>query len=226
MSRKPLEHLSATLAAERQNVEQLMEKLIGLGQPALRTREWVLPRKDSAILEWLRQEKHNRHRLEQAESQPNRLIRGDDLHIMAALVAEKDANSALRGKIDLICIDSPFPSGEIGYPFAPGFERSDDFLQHMAGITLRLLLAQRLLSDQGIFCMRLDRRILLHAEAIIADNFDHRSLVCRAVRDDISRSLTAAAHVHGAKDIILFCSKDASTATWKSVFRQFDDQRR
>ncbi|MEK7211212.1 MAG: DNA methyltransferase, partial [Patescibacteria group bacterium] len=90
----------------KKEVEKILERLAGTNKLALQTNELVLPAKDTNNL-WsgrLPQTKENKWM--------NRLIYGDNLLVMQALLAG-DAESGLasmRGKIDLIYIDPPFDS--------------------------------------------------------------------------------------------------------------------
>jgi len=106
MKKSLIEELPRIVADGRKEVDEILERLSGTNKLGLQTNELVLPAKDSAGLfkgqipevnekEWL-----------------NRLIYGDNLLAMQALLAGDEASGlpSMRGKIDLIYIDPPFDS--------------------------------------------------------------------------------------------------------------------
>jgi site-specific DNA-methyltransferase (adenine-specific)/adenine-specific DNA-methyltransferase len=101
-----IEQLPKIVAEGKKEVEKILERLSGPNKLALQTNEYVLPSKDKSglfrgeIKELNEQEWHNR------------LIYGDNLLVMQALLAGDPATGlpAMRGKIDLIYIDPPFDS--------------------------------------------------------------------------------------------------------------------
>ena len=128
MAKSLLEQLPEIVANGRKEAEKILEGLEGRHRVNLQTREWVLPAKDSAMQDWITS---NARRTQQAaifgdaqgslieplqpalqESAPwtNRLIYGDNLLAMAALLAGDEHTPSLRGKVDLIYIDPPFDS--------------------------------------------------------------------------------------------------------------------
>jgi adenine-specific DNA-methyltransferase len=104
----------------------------------------------------------------------NRLIYGDNLLAMAALLAGNDQMPSMRGKIDLIYIDPPFdskadyrtkitlPGGDIEQrptaieQFAYSDTWADGTASYLAMIVPRLCLMRELLSDQGSIYVHLD----------------------------------------------------------------------
>lgn len=107
MARSLLEQLPEIVKAGKRQAQQILEQLEGTGRVSLQTRELVIPSRDSAGLD-----------LYGIAAEPsvddletlNRLIYGDNLLAMAALLAGDDQSPSLRGKIDLIYIDPPFDS--------------------------------------------------------------------------------------------------------------------
>ncbi len=127
MAKSLLEQLPKIVADGRQQAEKIIESLEGRHRVGLQTREWVLPAKDVRASDWI----SANARLDALASvqgglfgavQPslgdaapawrNRLIYGDNLLAMAALLAGDEASGlpSLRGKLDLIYIDPPFDS--------------------------------------------------------------------------------------------------------------------
>lgn len=101
-----IEQLPKIVAEGKKEVERILDRLSGPNRLALQTNEYVLPSKDKSglfrgeIKELNEEEWHNR------------LIYGDNLLVMQALLAGDPATglSSMRGKIDLIYIDPPFDS--------------------------------------------------------------------------------------------------------------------
>jgi adenine-specific DNA-methyltransferase len=127
MAKSLLEQLPKIVADGRQQAEKIIESLEGRHRVGLQTREWVLPAKDARASDWI----SSHARLDalaayanaaalsptpppKGEGLPwrNRLIYGDNLLAMAALLAGDEASGlpSQRGKLDLIYIDPPFDS--------------------------------------------------------------------------------------------------------------------
>jgi adenine-specific DNA-methyltransferase len=123
MTKSLLEQLPEIVANGRKEAERILESIEGRHRVSLQTREWVLPAKDSAVQDWISASSRQAH-LEGAGNvgadlsaqgrmnSPlhNRLIYGDNLLAMAALLAGDEQTPSLRGKVDLIYIDPPFDS--------------------------------------------------------------------------------------------------------------------
>lgn len=124
MPKSLLEQLPQIVADGRKEAEKILESLEGRHRVALQTREWVLPSKDTAATDWITANARQtslasvqgglfgnvQPSLGDATPWTNRLIYGDNLMAMAALLAGDEQTSSLRGKIDLIYIDPPFDS--------------------------------------------------------------------------------------------------------------------
>lgn len=105
MAKSLLEQLPEIVRNGKRQAEQILEQLEGPQRVALQTREFVIPNRQTTGLDV---------RLGGAElpADPNRLIYGDNLLAMAALLAGDEAKGmpSYRGKVDLIYIDPPFDS--------------------------------------------------------------------------------------------------------------------
>jgi hypothetical protein len=127
----------------------------------------------------------------------NRLIYGDNLLAMAALLAGDEQTPSLRGKIDLIYIDPPFDSKadyrtKVTLPgveleqkptvieqFAYSDTWSDGTASYLAMITPRLILMRELLADTGSIYVHLDWHVghyvkIVMDEVFGKDNFSQR----------------------------------------------------
>jgi adenine-specific DNA-methyltransferase len=177
----------------------------------LQTREVVLPAKDTAAPDWITQQARAAHRevfapgqgsliessqgvLGAATEPPwtNRLIYGDNLLAMAALLAGDEHTPSLRGKIDLIYIDPPFdskadyrtkvhlPGAEVEQKptvieqFAYSDTWSDGTASYLAMITPRLILMRELLADTGAIVVHLDWHVGHYVKIVMDDIFGPR----------------------------------------------------
>ncbi|MDD2744235.1 MAG: site-specific DNA-methyltransferase [Rhodocyclaceae bacterium] len=111
MAKSLLEQLPEIVAKGRQVAEKILENLESQHRVGLQTREWVLPARDTAATDWITANQRQGHLAAgQNGDWLNRLIYGDNLLAMAALLAGDETTPSLRGKIDLIYIDPPFDS--------------------------------------------------------------------------------------------------------------------
>jgi adenine-specific DNA-methyltransferase len=112
VSKSLLEQLPGIVAAGKRQAAQVLEQLDGDSRVSLQVREVVIPSKDMAGLDLFAQtdRTHVEESLQHGLDGLNRLIYGDNLLAMAALLAGDEVTPSLRGKIDLIYIDPPFDS--------------------------------------------------------------------------------------------------------------------
>jgi adenine-specific DNA-methyltransferase len=131
MSKTLLEQLPEIVSNARKEAERVLENLESRHRVTLQTREMVFPAKDAVQKDLLRSVNQTSVRAEPveahttpahhstssgrtgdevAQSWSNRLIYGDNLLAIAALLAGDEHTPSLRGKVDLIYIDPPFDS--------------------------------------------------------------------------------------------------------------------
>ncbi|MDY7539801.1 DNA methyltransferase [Undibacterium sp. 5I1] len=216
MSKSLLEQLPEIVAKGRQEAERILESLESRHRVALQTREWVLPAKDSASNDWINtnQRQDAVAGLSNATSElfgsvqgslgdapnlgapwTNRLIYGDNLLAMAALLAGDEQTPSLRGKIDLIYIDPPFDSKadyrtKVVLPgveleqkptvieqFAYSDTWSDGTASYLAMITPRLILMRELLSDSGSIYVHLDWHVGHYVKIVMDEIFGRTSFL-------------------------------------------------
>ena len=197
MPKSLLEQLPEIVANGRKQAERILESLESRQRVRLQTREVVLPAKDSAAQDWVTQQQRSAQQNVFAPGQgsllaspqatlgtapetqtpapwANRLIYGDNLLAMAALLAGDEDTPSLRGKVDLIYIDPPFDSKadyrtKVTLPgleleqkptvieqFAYSDTWSDGTASYLAMITPRLILMRELLADTGSIYVHLD----------------------------------------------------------------------
>ncbi|RXZ43838.1 DNA methyltransferase [Crenobacter cavernae] len=202
MPKSLLEQLPEIVARGRQTAEKILESLEGRHRVGLQTREWVLPAKDSAAADWIvantRQDALASVQAEPGDTERpwrNRLVYGDNLLAMAALLAgdPETGLASLRGKIDLIYIDPPFdskadyrtrvvlPDVELEQKptvieqFAYSDTWSDGTASYLEMITPRLILMRELLSDTGSIYVHLDWHVGHYVKLVLDEVFGKRS---------------------------------------------------
>ncbi|NCT67404.1 MAG: site-specific DNA-methyltransferase [Rhodanobacteraceae bacterium] len=226
MGKSLLEQLPKIVAEGKQQAERILEGLEGRRRVGLQTREWVLPSRDVAAKDWIADAARLAHlRDDDASAWTNRLIYGDNLLAMAALLAGDEHTPSLRGKIDLIYIDPPFDSKadyrtKVALPgveleqrptvieqFAYSDTWSDGTASYLAMITPRLVLMRELLADTGSIYVHLDWHVGHYVKIVMDEVFGKQNF-----RNDISW-IRSASHndttgKYGiTKDSILFYTK-------------------
>lgn len=190
MPKSLLEQLPEIVAKGRLEAEKILENLEGRHRVALQTREWVLPSKDTSMQDWITADTRQAHLADNAATDwANRLIYGDNLLAMAALLAGDEQTPSLRGKIDLIYIDPPFDSKadyrtKVVLPgveleqkptvieqFAYSDTWSDGTASYLAMITPRLILMRELLSDSGSIYVHLDWHVGHYVKIVLDEVF-------------------------------------------------------
>lgn len=216
MPKSLLEQLPEIVAQGRKQAERILESLESRQRVRLQTREVVLPARDTAAQDWITQQHRATQRevfapgqstlLDNAQATlgaasaatpwANRLIYGDNLLAMAALLAGDEHTPSLRGQVDLIYIDPPFDSKadyrtKVTLPgveleqkptvieqFAYSDTWNDGTASYLAMITPRLILMRELLADTGSIYVHLDWHVghyvkLVMDEVFGKDNFQN-----------------------------------------------------
>ncbi|PZE64211.1 MULTISPECIES: DNA methyltransferase [unclassified Curtobacterium] len=189
MAKSLLEQLPSIVAAGKRQAALILEQLEGQNKVSLQTRELVIPSKDKTGFNlWASQAD------EETFTAPNRLIYGDNLLAIAALLAGDERTPSLRNKIDLIYIDPPFdskadyrtkvtlPGGTIEQrpavleQFAYSDTWSNGTASYLAMLVPRLVLMRELLSDQGSIYVHLDWHVGHYAKLLLDDIFGKQNL--------------------------------------------------
>lgn len=191
MSKSLLEQLPSIVAAGKRQAAQILEGLEGRNRVSLQTRELVIPSKDTLDSDLF---KHGARDLtsqvtSHGQADLNRLIYGDNLLAMAALLAGDVNNPSQRGKIDLVYIDPPFDSKadyrtKISLPgvtisqkptvleqFAYSDTWADGTASYLAMITPRLALIRELLSETGTVWVHLDWHVAHYVKLVLDELF-------------------------------------------------------
>lgn len=248
MPKSLLEQLPEIVANGRKQAEKILEGIESRHRVGLQTREVVLPARDTKAQDWIAQQNRASQRevfapgqaslldnpqatLNAAPEAPwaNRLIYGDNLLAMAALLAGDENTPSLRGKVDLIYIDPPFdskadyrtkvtlPGVEIEQKptvieqFAYSDTWSDGTASYLAMITPRLILMRELLTDTGSIYVHLDWHVGHYVKLVMDEVFGKGNL-----RNEIAWRRTRAAHSDSTyfgkvHDVIFFYGKGAKT---------------
>lgn len=214
MPKSLLEQLPDIVANGRKQAEKILEGIESRHRVGLQTREVVLPARDTAAQDWVTQQNRTNQRevfapgqaslidspqatLGAAPEAPwaNRLIYGDNLLAMAALLAGDENTPSLRGKVDLIYIDPPFdskadyrtkvilPGVEIEQKptvieqFAYSDTWSDGTASYLAMITPRLILMRELLADTGSIYVHLDWHVGHYVKLVLDEVFGRTNFI-------------------------------------------------
>lgn len=232
MSKSLLEQLPGIVAAGKRQAAQILEQLEGRNRVSLQTRELVIPSKAREGLD-LRFDDGER-----VIHAPNRLIYGDNLLAMAALLAGDEDSPSLRGKIDLIYIDPPFDSKadyrtKIKLPgttidqkptvleqFAYSDTWSDGTASYVAMIVPRLVLMRELLAETGSIYVHIDYRVAHYLKIILDEVFGRESFVNEVIWPGaIGDSSAKNKKFIKSHDTIFFYRKNPKKIVWNEVFQ-------
>lgn len=225
-----LEELPKIVERGRKTAEQFLESLEGKNKVTLQTRELVFPARDSVETNIF-----SSYRNVDNKEPFNRLIYGDNLLAMAALLAGDEINPSLRGKIDLIYIDPPFDSKadyrtKIFLPNAnieqkptviEQYAYSDTWKYGTASyiemIVPRLILMRELLSDKGSIYVHLDWHVGHYVKMVLDEIFGRENLLNEIIwMKTKPKSSTATGKVH---DTLYWYAKNNADAIANFVYR-------
>lgn len=234
-----LEQLPKIVADGKREAERIMERLESTLRVGLQTRELVIPSRDTNWRNLYAEVERSSVSLSPATM--NRLIYGDNLLAMAALLAGSPDMPSLRGKVDLIYIDPPFdskadyrtkvtlPGGDIEQKptvmeqFAYSDTWQDGTASYLSMLMPRLTLARELLSNSGSIFIHIDWHVG-HYLKVIADgvfgkeNFINEIIWQAAIGDTSSKNKKFIK----SHDTILFYRKTDSFI-WNDVFQEYGE---
>ncbi len=182
-----LEQLPKIVADGKREAERIMERLESNYRVGLQTRELVIPSRDTNAADMLRTADRTSHSLNPNDM--NRLIYGENLIAMAALLAGNEEMPSMRGKVDLIYIDPPHDSkadyrtkimleqGAIDQrPTAiEQFAYSDTWLNgtasYLAMMTPRLALMREMLANNGSIYIHIDPKVGHYVKIVMDEIF-------------------------------------------------------
>jgi adenine-specific DNA-methyltransferase len=232
MTKSLLEELPGIVAAGKRQAAQILESLEGRNRVTLQTRELVIPAKDTAALDLFRGERAD----EVSKEVPNRLVYGDNLLTMTALLAGDEQTPSLRGKIDLVYIDPPFDSKadyrtKITLPgttidqrptvfeqFAYSDTWADGTASYLAMITPRLVLMRELLADTGSIYVHLDWHVAPYVRIVLDEVFGKDNFVNEIIWTYFGFKRSTAKNFPRKHDNI-FLYRKTSDHFWQTQYR-------
>ncbi|GGR22444.1 site-specific DNA-methyltransferase [Agromyces mediolanus] len=191
--RSLLDQLPKIVADGKREAARVLEQLTGEQRVRLHTREFVQPSREASGLPL-----HHAAALEQPEPS-GRLIYGDNLLAMSALLAGDDATPGLAGGVDLVYLDPPFDSKadyrtKLTLPghevetrptaveqFAYSDTWADGTASYLAMLTPRLVLARELLADTGSFYLHIDWHVGHYVKLICDEVFGRENFLNEVV---------------------------------------------
>ena len=257
-ARTLLEQLPEIVRAGKRQAERIMEGLENRSRVGLQTRELVTPAKDTNWKEFQSLKPHAKtyatlagdlSLLNETPGQTqlvashaqwfNRLIYGDNLLAMAALLAGDEEAPSLRGKIDLIYIDPPFdskadyrtkitlPGGDVEQKptvieqFAYSDTWADGTASYLAMIVPRLCLMRELLSDKGSIYVHLDWHVSHYAKIALDDIFgrdNFRNEIVWKRSDAKGDAAQGSKHYSRIQDSILYFHEKRTVVLESSLY--------
>ena len=231
MAKTLLEQLPEIVAAGKRQATQILEQLEGRHRVTLQTRELVVPSKDTAQGDLFRSPPDSA-----SLDVPNRLIYGDNLLAMAALLAGDGNTPSLRGAVDLIYIDPPFDSKadyrtKVTLPgttleqrptvieqFAYSDAWAEGTASYLAMITPRLVLMRELLSGSGTIYVHLDWHVGPYVRVALDNIFGKENFVNEVIWSYFGFKRSTAKNFPRKHDNI-FVYKKGSNPYWETQYR-------
>jgi adenine-specific DNA-methyltransferase len=182
-----LEQLPKIMADGKREAERIIERLDSNYRIGLQTRELVMPSRDSNWQHMFAKTEKASHDLNPGAM--SRLIYGDNLLAIAALLAGDENTPSMRGKLDLIYIDPPFDSKadyrtsvslrgtaiETRPTVIEQFAYSDTWQEgtssYLSMLIPRLVLMRELLSDVGSVYIHVGPNVASWVEVVLQDIF-------------------------------------------------------
>ncbi len=224
MGKSLLEQLPIIVSEGKREAERIMERLDSSYRLSLQTRELVIPAKDTKSDTLFRRAAKKEHGAD--SSAFNRLIYGDNLLAMAALLAGDEDHPSMRGAVDLIYIDPPFDSkadyrttvqlfdGALEQkPTAiEQFAYSDTWQNGTASylqmIVPRLAIMREMLSEQGSIYVHIDWHVGHYVKLILDDIFGKDFFINEIVWQKIRSSKGQADSFGNVHDSIFLFGKN------------------
>ena len=234
-----IEKLPKILEQGRRTAEQILESLEGKQRISIQTRELVTPAKEVVIKDIFRSPAEEKF----STTGMSRLIYGDNLLVMAALLAENDSGESLRGKIDLIYIDPPFDSKadyrtKVKLPnvdieqkptvieqYAYGDTWSEGTISYLRMMIPRFILMRELLKDSGSIYVHLDWHVVHYVKIILDEIFGKENLTREIIWsfDTKSGYKSAVDNWVRSHDTILYHSKNPTERYFQKQYLPYSD---
>lgn len=240
MSKSLLEQLPGIVAEGKRRASQILENLEGRNRVTLQTRELVVPNKDTSEEDLFRQFQAT----DVDAVAPNRLIYGDNLLAIAALLSGDQDHPSMRGKVDLIYIDPPFDSkadyrSKITLPgvtldqkptvleqFAYSDTWSDGTASYLAMMAPRLVLMRELLADSGTIFVHLDWHVGHYVKILLDEVFGKENFVNEIIWKRKGGSANPSNRFGQVTDTVLFYSKSSTYTFAPEYVRDSEEARK
>ena len=233
MSDSLIEELPKIVERGKKEAQRILDGLSKTNRVVLQTNELVLPSKDNSGL--------FRGQVKEVGKKEwfNRMIYGDNLLAMQALLAGDKDTPSMRGKIDLIYIDPPFDSKadyrtKITLPhtdieqkptvieqFAYADTWKDGTASYLAMMVTRLILMRELLSEQGTIVLHIDWHVGHYVKVIMDEIFGKENFENELIWKK-TNSPKAQSKGFGTQHDILFVYSKSSNGVFNQQFREFD----
>jgi adenine-specific DNA-methyltransferase len=233
-----LDQLPKIVADGKREAEQILERLEGNYRIGLQTREMVVPSRDTNWRDFLVDAERGKTDLDPAKM--NRLIYGDNLLAMAALLAGDDDAPSFRSKVDLIYIDPPYDSradyrttinlanGSVEQKpavieqYAYSDTWSDGTASYLKMIVPRIVLMRELLSNTGSIWIHLDWHVGHYVKVVTDEIFGkenfHNEVIWKSSPGHGDASLLGVTH-----NTIFLYSK-SSNPFWEQQYEPYSEE--
>lgn len=182
MSNSLIEELPEIIKKGRKEANKILEDLSNDNKLSLQVNELVLPFKNEA--EYFVDS--NKKILDNQKT--NKLIYGDSLFVIQALLAGDETTPSMRGKIDLIYIDPPFDSKanyktktKLKDTTIEQFAYSDTWkkgtISYLEMMVPRLILMKELLSENGTIYVHIDWHVGHYVKIMMDEIFGRDNLM-------------------------------------------------
>ena len=232
-----LEKLPKIVEQGRKTAEQILEGLEGRQKISLQTRELVSPAKDVSINDLFGIIKGDIN-----SKLLSRLVYGDNLLVMSALLSGDEQNESMRSKIDLVYIDPPFDSKadyrtKITLPgvdieqkptvieqYAYSDTWSEGTASYLSMMVPRLILLKELLSDSGSIFVHLDWHVGPYVKVILDSIFGSDNFINEIIWNKGFRGTEANRAFQRSHDVIYYYGK-SKNYIWNQQGQPYKDEK-
>ncbi|WP_413823846.1 MULTISPECIES: site-specific DNA-methyltransferase [unclassified Methanobrevibacter] len=235
MSKSLIEELPKIMQRGKKEANKILKGLSEDNRLTLQTNEIVLPSKDDSG--YFKEQVKNISE----DNWFNKLIYGDNLLTMQALLAGDEKTPSMRGQIDLIYIDPPFDSKAdyrtkikladndieqkptVIEQFAYKDTWKNGTASYLEMMVPRLILMRELLSDKGSLFFHIDWHVGHYIKIILDEIFGRNNFRNEIIWYYGERQSPKATKFNNKHDVIYYYSKD-SNPYFKMVFKPFSDE--
>ncbi len=234
-----IELLPKVVSEGRREANRILDGLSAASRITLQTNELIQPNRDRSQSEILNDD------IEYVDDWKNRLVYGDNLLVMQALLAGDPASGlpSMRGKIDLIYIDPPYDSKadyrtKIELPGAnidskptvlEQFAYADTWSANIDGEDVkgtaaylkymypRLVLMRELLSERGSIYVHIDYHVGDYLKIVMDEVFGKENLINEIVWGYKTGGIPEKLGYSKKHDTILFYGKNTNNTIWNEL---------